>query len=257
MAKKKGIKKDELQFNGTYLHIEEDKTKLTPEEEAAIGASKVTELREHDAKLMEDIQKEKEKEEKGKKYRKWMKIAIVVLIILLLIARCSAGYVDPNKKNPLDIGLQVIETPAPTESELPKDFMDWHLTIAMNETPVFEDGLSKGKLLIENDEKNVYPFYVEIYLVEKGVEMETPIYRSGVIMPGDTLIHDRLAMNLPAGVYQCVAYFNAVSIQKDPDTGKDAFYLEGKAGSKITITVKNTVSSPSPSPTVEGGAENG
>ena len=100
------------------------------------------------------------------------------------------------------------------------------INISMNTSPVFHDGKSKGNLMIVNSEANHYPQIV--YIVRKDTNEE--IYRSGGIPVGSKVENAALNVVLPAGTYDCVAYFN----NADPDTGA----ILGTAGAEITITVE-------------------
>lgn len=55
--------------------------------------------------------------------------------------------------------------------------------------------------------------------------------RSGGIPVGSKVENAALSVDLPAGTYDCVAYFN----NADPETGA----ILGTAGAEITITVEN------------------
>jgi hypothetical protein len=97
----------------------------------------------------------------------------------------------------------------------------------MNTTPVFASGTAKGDLLIVNDESNNYPQVV--YIVRKDTGEE--IYRSGAIAVGSMIAEAPLSVNLPAGTYACVAYFNNVDMETST--------FLGTAGAEITITVES------------------
>ena len=99
------------------------------------------------------------------------------------------------------------------------------INISMNTSPVFEDGKAKGNLLIVNSEVNNYPQIV--YIVRNDNNQE--IYRSGGIPVGSKIEYAALDVDLPAGTYECTAYFN----NADPETGA----ILGTAGAEITITV--------------------
>lgn len=113
------------------------------------------------------------------------------------------------------------------EKELNERVADGMINISMNSNPVFEDNLSEGNLLIVNNEVNKYPQVVEIYLEDTN-EL---IYKSGGVGVGKKIETAKLSKQLDKGVYNCIAYFNAV----DSKTNQ----LVGKAASKITITILN------------------
>ena len=99
-------------------------------------------------------------------------------------------------------------------------------TLARN-TQVFENGTSEGNLLIVNSEVNNYPQRVTIIRSDTGEQ----IYQTKAIPVGSKIETDKLDVDLDAGTYDCVAYFENL----DPETG-DAL---GKAGANITITIQN------------------
>lgn len=109
--------------------------------------------------------------------------------------------------------------------ELNRKVEEGMINISMNLNPAFEDGASEGNLLIVNEEINRYPQIVEIYLKDT----DTLLYRSGGISVGHSVERGKLLVDLDAGDYACVAFFNAI----DPNTNE----LVGKAGAEITISV--------------------
>ena len=112
-------------------------------------------------------------------------------------------------------------------AELNEKVAQGMISISMNTSPVFENGTAEGNLLIVNSERNNYPQIV--YIVRKDTGEE--IYRSGGIPVGSKIERAKLAVDLPAGIYDCVAYFNSV------DAGTGA--ILGTAGAEITITVQH------------------
>lgn len=111
------------------------------------------------------------------------------------------------------------------QEELNRKVEEGMINISMNLNPIFENGSSEGNLLIVNEEINRYPQIVEIYLKDT----DTLLYRSGGISVGHSVERGKLLVDLDAGDYACVAYFNAIN----PDTNE----LVGKAGAEITISV--------------------
>lgn len=99
--------------------------------------------------------------------------------------------------------------------------------VFMNTNPVFENGYSKGNLLIQNVESNGTPFYVEI--VDK--KTDELIYRSYEVLPGYKIENAKLGKHLAKGSYDCIAYFNVLD--------KDTKEVTNTIGLNITIEVKN------------------
>mgnify|MGYP004576704299 CR=1 FL=1 len=101
------------------------------------------------------------------------------------------------------------------------------INISMNTAPYFEDGASEGNVMIVNEAINNYPQKVQIIRNDTGEQ----IYESGAIAVGSKIERARLDAALPAGTYECTAYFHNL----DPDTGE----IIGTAGAIINITIKN------------------
>ena len=100
------------------------------------------------------------------------------------------------------------------------------INISMNTSPNSLNGTSEGNLMIVNEEINNYPQIVEITRNDTG----EVIYRSGGIPVGSKIETAKLAVDLPAGTYECTAMFHSV----DPETGASL----GCAGAVITITIQ-------------------
>lgn len=167
-------------------------------------------------------------------------LALIVIIIILLLRSCGTGDL-PNPDGPggnngpvfdldIDSGAQEGKPEGrPIEEiqeELNKKVEDGMINISMNLNPVFADGKSAGNLLIMNEDINKYPQVVEIYRKDNN-EL---IYKSGLIPVGHRVETGKLLVDLKAGTYECVAYFNAVN----PETGA----LLGKAGAEILVIVQ-------------------
>ena len=101
------------------------------------------------------------------------------------------------------------------------------INISMNTAPYFEDGAADGNLMIVNESINNYPQKVQIVRNDTGEQ----IYESGAIAVGSKIERAKLDAALPAGTYECTAYFHNL----DPETGE----IIGTAGAIINITIKN------------------
>ena len=101
------------------------------------------------------------------------------------------------------------------------------INISANTAPIFEDGASEGNLMLVNESINNYPQKVQIVRNDTGEQ----IYESGAIAVGSKIERAKLDVVLPAGTYECTAYFHNL----DPETGD----IIGTAGAIITITIKN------------------
>ena len=101
------------------------------------------------------------------------------------------------------------------------------INISANTAPIFEDGSSEGNLMLVNESINNYPQKVQIVRNDTGEQ----IYESDAIAVGSKIERAKLDVVLPAGTYECTAYFHNL----DPETGN----IIGTAGAIITITIKN------------------
>ena len=101
------------------------------------------------------------------------------------------------------------------------------INISMNTAPYFEDGTSEGNVMIVNESINNYPQKVQIVRNDTGEQ----IYQSNAIPVGSKIERAKLDVVLPAGTYECTAYFHNL----DPVSGE----MIGTAGAIINITIKN------------------
>ena len=101
------------------------------------------------------------------------------------------------------------------------------INISMNTAPYFENGTAEGNVMIVNETINNYPQKVQFVRNDTGEK----IYESGAIAVGSKIERARLGVSLPAGTYECTAYFHNL----DPETGA----VIGTAGAIINITIKN------------------
>lgn len=101
------------------------------------------------------------------------------------------------------------------------------INISMNTAPYFENGASEGNVMIVNESINNYPQKVQIIRNDTGEQ----IYESGAIAVGSKIERATLDVALPAGTYECTAYFHNLN----PETGE----IIGTAGAIINITIKN------------------
>ena len=101
------------------------------------------------------------------------------------------------------------------------------INISMNTAPYFENGTAEGNLMLVNESINLYPQKVQIVRNDTGEQ----IYESGAIAIGSKIERAKLDVVLPAGTYECTAYFHNLN----PETGE----IIGTAGAIINITIKN------------------
>ena len=101
------------------------------------------------------------------------------------------------------------------------------INISMNTAPYFENGTAEGNLMLVNESINNYPQMVQIVRNDTGEQ----IYESGAIAVGSKIERARLDVVLPAGTYECTAYFHNL----DPESGA----IIGTAGAIITIAIQH------------------
>ena len=118
-------------------------------------------------------------------------------------------------------------SPEEIEARLNEKVAEGMINISMNTAPYFEDGTSEGNLMLVNESVNNYPQKVQIVRNDTGEQ----IYESGAIAVGSKIERAKLDVDLPAGTYECTAYFHNL----DPESGA----IIGTAGAIINITIKN------------------
>ena len=101
------------------------------------------------------------------------------------------------------------------------------INISCNTALYFKDGKSEGNVMLVNELNNLYPQKVEFYRNDTGEK----IYESKAIAVGSKIERAKLDVELPAGEYECTAYFSNL----DPDSGATL----GVAGAIIHITIQN------------------
>ena len=162
---------------------------------------------------------EQEQNNKKKKRNKIITFIIMLLLLLLLLTRCCSSC---SNMTPSDISQGEIEWNQPRASrdlqaEIDKAVEQGMFNVFMNTNVVFKDGNSKGNMMIQNIDTNVYPMYVEIY------NNDNLLYKSDIIDPGYTV--------LSKGTYDCTAYFYVTDSNKQE--------VQNKIGLNIKIIVNN------------------
>ena len=118
-------------------------------------------------------------------------------------------------------------SPEEIEARLNEKVAEGMINISANTAPVFEDGAAEGNLMLVNESINNYPQKVQIVRNDTSEQ----IYESGAIAVGSKIERARLDVDLPAGTYECTAYFHNL----DPESGA----IIGTAGAIITITIQH------------------
>lgn len=168
--------------------------------------------------------------------------AILVILILLLLRSCgsceqpapaASSTPEPSQGTTLKPGQGTVsaeELAGMSQEEIQEMLNEQaalgYITISMNMKPIFADGKSEGNVLIENDKSNLFPQVVELYRQDTN-EL---IYTSPVIPVGSYVHYDKLAVDLDAGEYPCLACFYNV----DGDLN-----VVGQGNAEILLTVTN------------------
>ena len=118
-------------------------------------------------------------------------------------------------------------SPEEIEARLNEKVAEGMINISANTAPIFEDGSSEGNLMLVNESINNYPQKVQIVRNDTGEQ----IYESNAIPVGSKIERATLDVTLPAGTYECTAYFHNL----DPESGA----IIGTAGAIITITIQH------------------
>ena len=140
------------------------------------------------------------------------------------LASSKSGIVDDSSA--VEGGWDNL-SPEEIEARLNEKVAEGMINISANTAPIFEDGASEGNLMLVNESINNYPQMVQIVRNDTGEQ----IYESGAIAVGSKIERARLDVVLPAGTYECTAYFHNL----DPESGA----IIGTAGAIITITIQH------------------
>ena len=160
-------------------------------------------------------------------------VAVGALIFIIVTLRSPMTKEEARAKAGIVYDSSAIEggwnnlSPEEIEAALNNKVAEGMINISANTAPIFEDGASEGNLMLVNESINNYPQMVQIIRNDTGEQ----IYQSNAIPVGSKIEHAKLDVLLPAGTYECTAYFHNL----DPETGD----MIGTAGAIINITIKN------------------
>ena len=171
--------------------------------------------------------------------KSWTTILMTIIILMLFITMTSILIFRKTNKPeepPTTSGLVYDESAVEggweqlsqeeIEDRLNNQLEEGMINTSMNTSPYFEDGTSKGNLMIVNETINRYPQKVQII----RNDTEEIIYTSGAIAVGSKIEAAALDVDLDAGTYECTALFHNLD-----NSGN----IIGSAGAIITITIKN------------------
>lgn len=158
-------------------------------------------------------------------------VAIGAIIFIIVTLRSPMTKEEARAKAGIVYDSSAVEggwdqmTPEEIEAALNNKVSEGMINISMNTAPYFENGTVEGNLMLVNESINNYPQKVQIVRNDTGEQ----IYESGAIAVGSKIERARLDVDLPAGTYECTAYFHNL----DPESGA----IIGTAGAIITITI--------------------
>ena len=160
-------------------------------------------------------------------------VAIGAIIFIIVTLRSPMTKEEARAKAGIVYDSSAVEggwdqmTPEEIEAALNNKVSEGMINISMNTAPYFENGTVEGNLMLVNESINNYPQKVQIVRNDTGEQ----IYESGAIAIGSKIERARLDVDLPAGTYECTAYFHNL----DPESGA----IIGTAGAIITITIQH------------------
>ena len=177
---------------------------------------------------------------KGRRNRANLTV-ILAAALFCLIVLCGAGYYgitvvnqvksQESRTNGLvaegNVKSGTLHDPAGRQAALDALVAEGMLTFSINATPSMENGSGMANLLIENPPENGNRFTVTILREDTG---ET-LFQSGYLDPEQYIGEAPLDVELTAGVYACVANFDAYRIS-------DNAYI-GRGAARITLYVRN------------------
>ena len=179
-------------------------------------------------------------EKRDAKSRMFVILAVVGLVAALMVGIFAAARMirkpaqsKGDSKTGIVYDSSAIEggwdslSPEEIEARLNEKVSEGMINISANTAPIFENGTAEGNLMLVNESINNYPQKVQIIRNDTGEQ----IYESGAIAVGSKIERARLDVALPAGTYECTAYFHNL----DPVSGD----IIGTAGAIINITIKN------------------
>ncbi|MEG1723764.1 MAG: hypothetical protein RR313_00080 [Anaerovoracaceae bacterium] len=238
------LEKDKKNLEADLSKIEEDSLKaLDLHELEALTATRAANNLQREKDLRDIAEKDANRERRGKKIRRWITLGIMVVIILMLLVRCNRNelpewidtIVTVDKADTVDTDTLASTPPV----SWMRDPAETHFNFGLNVSPVFQNGLSEGDLMITNEKDNRYNMYCELFLgddVEAIFDRSKLLYASGMIETGRTIPKIKLDVNLPAGEYVCRMAIYGV------DKVTSALVTTGSA--TVHLTVLETVESP-------------
>lgn len=180
-------------------------------------------------KEVRQTERENQRQTDKKAKRRIIKIGILIFLIILLILilfRCSYNFAPPSTDSRIEQGI--IDLISKKEAQqLVNDAVEQGMFQVFMNTDITISSENEANLLIQNNESNPYPAYVEIY---KDKEL---LYKSDIIPPGYKLEQDKLERDLDPGIYNCTAYFHIVNTTNNLEINKISLLV------KLTKEIKD------------------
>lgn len=161
------------------------------------------------------------------------KLITIILVILIAwfifnkyVLKEKVEAFSVERETAAELGILPNMTRAEVEDRLNREVDESMFNVSINPTPSFPNGKSAGNLRIENIPGNNYSFVVEIVRNDTN---ET-VLKTGLIYPGYYIEEAPLDVELPKGVYACVANFIAYNTETLAEIGR--------AGTQILVSIR-------------------
>lgn len=196
-----------------------------------------------------DIQGPEEK----KKKKKWLILLLIFLFVIVLgigglkawkYFTVEAPINAMQKELDAEIGIMPGMSEDQIQDRLNRYVEEGRFNASMNGNPVFKNGKEKGNVHIENIPGNRYAFTVTIQVVNVDTEafpdaapyIGQTILQTGLLEPGSYVSDKQLDVDLPKGLYDCLATFTAYTSEKD--AGDKPQEEVGATAMQIVVTVQ-------------------
>ena len=196
--------------------------------------------------------KKSEKSEKSKKSKKKWLLLLLLLLIVLGFGGCyayryftmEAPLNAMQKELDAEIGIMPGMTDDEIQDRLNRHVEEGRFNVSMNGTPTFKNGTAKGNVNIENIPGNRYALTVTITVMNVDTVnfpaaapyVGQDVLKTGLMEPGTYLSDKQLDVDLPAGVYDCIARFTAYTAEKNANGGEQKEV--GASQMQIVLTVQ-------------------
>ncbi len=191
--------------------------------------------------------------EEKKKKKKWLILLLIFLFVIVLgigglkawkYFTVEAPVNAMQKELDAEIGIMPGMSEDQIQDRLNRYVEEGRFNASMNGNPVFKNGKEKGSVHIENIPGNRYAFTVTIQVVNVDTEafpdaapyIGQTILQTGLLEPGSYVSDKQLDVDLPRGLYDCLATFTAYTSEKD--AGDKPQEEVGATAMQIVVTVQ-------------------